>query len=52
MKLLLEKLREPSTWKGIITILVAFGINIEPELREAILTVGLALVGAINIKMK
>lgn len=52
MKLLLEKLSEASTWKGIITILVAFGINIEPELQSHILTIGLAIVGLINIKMK
>lgn len=52
MKLLLEKLNEPSTWKGIITILVAFGIQIDPEVQSHILTLGLAIVGLINIKMK
>ncbi len=52
MKLLLEKLSEASTWKGIIGLLVAFGIQIEPELQTAILTIGLAIVGAINIKSK
>lgn len=42
---LIERIKEPSTWRGIILLLTAFGCNISPEQQEAIIMVGLALVG-------
>jgi hypothetical protein len=49
MNILIEKLKQESTWRGIIAIAAAFGIQAEPELSEAIVTVALALIGSINI---
>ena len=45
----MNRLKQESTWRGIIILLTAFGIQIEPQLQSAIITVGLALVGAINV---
>jgi hypothetical protein len=46
---IMNRIKQESTWRGIILIFTAFGVQIAPELQEAIITVGLALVGAINI---
>jgi hypothetical protein len=32
MKLILSKLREKSTWLGLVTLLTAFGVPIPPEI--------------------
>ena len=52
MNAIIEKLKEESTWKGLIAIAMACGIHLDPELQNSILTVGLALMGLINIKSK
>ena len=44
----IERIKEPSTWRGIILLFVAFGCNISPEQQEAIITVGLTIVGFIG----
>lgn len=49
MKLLIEKLSEPSTVRGILALLTAFGVTIQPEYHEHIIAGFLALVGIINI---
>jgi len=46
---LLSRLREPSTWRGLFLLLTALGVQIRPDLWEAIVTVGLALVGAVGV---
>lgn len=46
---MIERLGQESTWRGFITTVTAFGIIIKPELAEAIIAAGLALVGVINI---
>lgn len=48
----LERLSENSTWRGILLILTAVGLKLEPELQNAILTVGLSAVGLINVVRK
>jgi hypothetical protein len=45
----MKRLTQESTWRGIILVLTAFGVQIAPELIESIIAVGLALVGMINI---
>lgn len=45
-------LKQESTWRGLITIVTAAGVTIEPELATHIIAVGLALVGMINIGKK
>lgn len=45
-------LNEPSTWRGIVYLLMAVGINISPELQGAIVTAGLSVAAAIGIFVK
>ena len=52
MTYLLERLKEPSTWRGLFALLTAVGLKLHPELQEAILTTGLALIGMINVVRK
>lgn len=46
---LVEKLKEPSTWKGIIWIVTAFGLVLEPEQKEAVAAFGMTLAGLIGV---
>ena len=46
---MIDRFKQESTWRGIILLLTAFGIQLEPQLQNAIITVGLAIVGAINV---
>ena len=52
MNTIIEKLKEESTWKGLIAIAMACGLHLDPELQNSILVVGLAIMGLINIKSK
>ena len=52
MKYLLERLKEPSTWRGLFALLTAVGLKLHPEMQEAILTTGLSLIGMINVIRK
>lgn len=45
----LARLREPSTWRGLIALATAFGVVIRPEVADALITLGLALIGGINV---
>jgi len=49
MNYFLDRLKEPSTWRGIIAVLTAFGVTISPEQVEAIIATGLAIMGLIGI---
>ena len=44
-----ERLKEPSTWRGMVLICTAFGVPIAPQMAEAIITIGLALSGGIGV---
>ena len=46
---LLERLREPSTWRGIIMLLTAIGVPVAPAMADAIISVGLAVAGLIGV---
>jgi len=52
MKTMIEKLTEPSTIRGIIALLGAFGITVQPEYHEHIIAAVLALIGIINVWRK
>jgi len=43
------RLKEPSTWRGMVLICTAFGVPIAPQMAEAIITIGLALSGGIGV---
>jgi hypothetical protein len=44
-----ERLKEPSTWRGIILLLTAVGVPIAPAMGEAIICVGLAMAGGVGV---
>jgi hypothetical protein len=46
---MIDRFKQESTWRGIILLLTAFGVQLAPELQNAIITVGLAIVGGINV---
>lgn len=52
IEVILERLSENSTWRGILLIATAVGVKLEPELQNAILTAGLGLIGLINVIRK
>ena len=39
------RLRERSTWLGLISLVSAIGVSISPEATESIITLGIALAG-------
>lgn len=49
---ILARLAENSTWRGIILLITAAGLKLAPELWDSIISVGLALVGLINVIRK
>jgi hypothetical protein len=52
MEQLIERLGENSTWRGLILIATAVGLKLDPSQGEAIVALGLALVGVINVFRK
>lgn len=46
---ILARAKEPSTWRGLILLLTAAGVPIAPQMTEAIISVGLAVVGLIGV---
>jgi hypothetical protein len=48
---LVERFQEPSTWRGVILILTAGGVQIAPQMMEAIVSGGLFLAGLIGAGM-
>lgn len=52
VNIVIERLSENSTWRGIILVVTALGLRLEPELQNQIVAAGLSLVGLINIVRK
>lgn len=48
---LFERLREPSTWRGITLLMTALGIPLAPGVSDAIIAAGLAIAGLIGAVM-
>lgn len=46
---IIERLSEPSTWRGIIMILTAAGVQIQPQMMELIVSVGMAVAGVVGV---
>lgn len=46
---ILQRLKEPSTWRGIILILTSAGVGIEPAMADAIISAGIGLAGVIGV---
>ena len=49
MAYLLARLKEASTWRGIALLLTAFGVQVAPEVQEAVISVGIAVAGAVGV---
>ena len=45
MKYVIERAKEPSTWRGLIMLLTAVGVNISPDMIEYIIGAGMGLAG-------
>ena len=52
MKYILDRLKEPSSWRGLVMIATAFGVSVNPELIEAIIAAGTGLAGVIGFVFK
>ena len=52
MNFLLERLTENSTWRGLVMIATALGVQLDPTQANAIIAVGLSIVGLINVFRK
>lgn len=47
MSYLLARLQERSTWLGLIALATGFGVSVEPEISNAIITIGSTLAGVV-----
>lgn len=45
---LLDRLREPSTWRGLTLLLTAIGVPLAPGVADAVIAAGLAVAGLIG----
>jgi hypothetical protein len=52
LNILLGKLAENSTWRGLILLATALGVRLDPEQANAIIAAGLAIVGVVNVLRK
>lgn len=52
LNILLGKLAENSTWRGMILLATALGVRLDPEQANAIIAAGLAIVGVVNVIRK
>jgi hypothetical protein len=48
MNWLLARLREPSTWRGLVWLLTALGVSLSPDAWAHITTIGMAAAGLIG----
>ena len=46
---ILDRAKEPSTWRGAILFLTAIGVPVAPAMAEAIVTAGLGLAGLVGM---
>lgn len=49
MAYLLSRLKEASTWRGIALLLTALGVQVAPEVQEAVISAGIAVAGAVGV---
>jgi hypothetical protein len=52
VNIILERLSENSTWRGMILVATALGLKLDPELQNQILAAGLGVIGVINVLRK
>ena len=49
---ILDRAKEPSTWRGAVLFLTAIGVPMAPELQSAIVSAGLGIAGLIGVVTK
>ena len=49
---LLERAKEPSTWRGLVMLLTALGVSVSPEFTNTIVAAGTGLAGLIGVLTK
>ena len=49
---ILDRAKEPSTWRGLVLFLTAIGVPIAPELQTAVVSAGLGIAGLIGVVTK
>lgn len=52
MKYFIDRAREASTWRGVVLLATAAGVNIAPEMVNAIVTFGIGLAGLLGVVTK
>lgn len=52
LQFILERGKEASTWRGLVAIVTAAGVSLSPELAEAIVALGLAVIGILGVFTK
>ena len=48
-QVIVDRLAEPSTWRGLFMIATAVGVAVSPEMETAIITLGMSIVGLIGV---
>ncbi|WP_198013930.1 hypothetical protein [Desulforegula conservatrix] len=46
---IIDRLKEPSTWRGLVLIATALGAKITPDQSEAVIMVGISIAGLIGV---
>lgn len=49
MNYIVERLKEASTWRGLVLILTSLGVSISPELVAPIVSIGTGIAGAVGV---
>ena len=49
---ILERAKEASTWRGLVLLATAGGMNLAPDLANAIVTSGIGLAGLLGVITK
>ena len=52
MKYIVDRLKEPSSWRGLIMLATAFGVSVTPDLVASIVAAGTGLAGIIGFAFK
>ncbi len=47
-RLIISRLQEPSTWRGLVAVASAFGVALSPDLIEHIVAAGMGVSGLIG----
>ena len=49
---ILERAKEPSSWRGLALLATSLGLNLAPELMNSIISTGIAVAGLIGVVTK